>query len=219
MERDPSIDWLVRDIRGHLRKRPKRFQLSDAGAYAHQLYELNTATLPSGELACRAGCGGCCYSHVGVEIPEAFTLLRHLKNTLSAEDFARVMEGVKNTAEKVGGMGAGSRWEAQIPCAFLDLDSESCTVYEARPLACRGYNSLDLDACNTSTETRDHSYPIPADGERMLRSNQLRDALGETAARTVGANQPVEQMELHSALVMAQDAGDELAWMRARKKS
>ena len=214
---DPAIDWLVRDMRGHLRKRAKRFQLSDAGAYAHTLFETNTANLPTGHLACRAGCGGCCSSHVGVEVAEAFTLYRYLQDTLEPDRLDTVIARVADVAGQVGGLDAGARWEAEIPCAFLDPEAQACTVYAARPLACRGYNSTDLEACDLSTSKRDHSHPIPADGELMLRSQQLRHALGEVAARIVGASEPVEQMELHAAVKMAAEAGNELSWIRARK--
>jgi uncharacterized protein len=31
----------------------------------------------------------------------------------------------------------------EAPCAFLDLDSNKCTIYEIRPLACREYPHTD----------------------------------------------------------------------------
>lgn len=217
-ERDPALDWLVRDLRSHLRKKPKRHQLSDAARYAFNLYDTNTATLPSADMACKAGCGSCCCSQVGAEMAEAFAILRHLQETSSTEDFEKVMGRVAELAREVGTLDPGARWELQKPCVFLDPQSQSCTIYAVRPIACRGYNSLDLNACNLSTQNLDHSQPIPADGERMVRAHQLRQALAEVTGKLMGRDQSVEHLELHLALVSAQQSGTELAWLMACKR-
>ncbi|HEY9079715.1 YkgJ family cysteine cluster protein [Magnetovibrio sp.] len=216
-ERDPAVEWLVRDMRSHLRKRPKRHQLSDAGAYAFDLYETNTASMPTYELACKAGCGSCCAAHVGVEVAEAFAIVRHLHQTRTPDVFTALMARVAEIAAEVGELDPGTRWVKQVFCAFLDPDSQSCTIYPVRPLACRGYNSNDLDACNLSTANLDHDQPIPADAVRMLRAQQLRQALAEVTARMIDQDGMTDHAELHSALTAAHAADSELAWMRANK--
>lgn len=218
LDRDPAVDWLVRDMRSHLRKRAKRYQLSDAGLYAYDLYETNTASMPTHDLACKAGCGSCCAAHVGVEVAEAFAIMRHLQQSHTPDDFAALMAQVAEIAAEVGDLDPGTRWVKQVFCAFLDPDSQSCTIYAVRPLACRGYNSTDLDACNRSTTNLDHDQPIPADGVRMLRAQQLRQALAEVTARMIDQGGMTDHAELHRALVDASQGESELAWLRAHKR-
>lgn len=219
IESDAAVSWLVRELRAHMRKRPKKHQLSDAALYAFRLYEDNVRALPSDHLACGAGCGSCCCAQVGVEWPEAFAILRHLQDTLSAADFLALMGRLSALAQQVGELDPGARWQVQAPCAFLDAETQSCTIYAVRPLACRGYTSTDFAACEISTKTKDHDHPIPADAERHVRALQVRQALALVAARHIDRDETLDHRELHGAVVAAHDWGDELAWARwARKR-
>lgn len=217
-DRDPALNWLVRDMRSYLRKRAKRLQLSDAALYAHDLYEANTASMPTAGLACKAGCGSCCAAHVGVEVAEAFAIVRHLQTTRTPDDFKQLMARAAEIAAEVGDLDPGTRWLKQVFCVFFEPHSQSCTIYAVRPLACRGYNSTDLDACNLSTVNLDHDQAIPADGVRMLRVQQLRQALAEVTARMINQDGMTDHAELHSALNAANQAESELAWLRAHKR-
>lgn len=211
------VAWLVRELRAHMRKRPKRFQLSDAAVHAHAIYETNAARLDASHLACAAGCGSCCAAHVGVEIAEAFAILRHVRETASPHGAEVQLAKVADVAAKVASLTPASRWPAQVFCAFLDGATQSCTIYPVRPLACRGYTSTDLDACRASTATLDHDHPIPADAERQVRALQVRQALAEATARLAELDAPVEHLELHVALTQAAELGDDLAWVRSLK--
>ena len=48
------------------------------------------------------------------------------------------------------GLSSEARLAAQLPCAFLVKNS--CSIYEVRPLACRGGNSIDADLCRQHVE-------------------------------------------------------------------
>ncbi|GAB6052056.1 hypothetical protein JCM17960_08760 [Magnetospira thiophila] len=208
---DPTT-WLVNRIRKRMRAAPKRHRLALAAEEAQGLYEANVANLPTDHLACHAGCGSCCCAHVGIEAPEAFAIARHLQRFGKADP--TFIETLRTRAAQVGEMDPGRRWEAQIPCLFLDPAQQVCTIYPVRPLACRGYTSLDLRACEVSTETRDHAAPIPADLERVARANILRQALAQAAARTIHQADPTAHVELHGAVVAVLDGEDEAAWIR-----
>src|SRR5262249_34824988 len=62
-----------------------------------------------------------------------------------------------------------SQREIQHPCPFLEGDRAGswgrCSVYEVRPLACRGYHSLDLRQCQRLFDhPEDHSVQVDAWG-------------------------------------------------------
>ena len=103
------------------------------------------ARAPEGAVACRAGCDHCCYQVVGVTPPEALAIAAELRQRLSPDALARVIAHVNDAAERARGLDAAERFSPEHPCAFLE--SGRCTIYEVRPLACRGMNALDATEC------------------------------------------------------------------------
>jgi len=103
------------------------------------------ARAPAGAVACRAGCDHCCYQSVGVTPPEALAIFDHLSRTLSDAELARVATHVAARRAETRGLSAAERFSPGHPCAFLA--GGRCTIYQVRPLSCRGMNSLDAAAC------------------------------------------------------------------------
>ena len=99
-------------------------------------------------LACHAGCAHCCYQAVGVSVPEVLAIYWHLKETSSAQSFESRLDRVRQADTKTRGLSDAERLSPEYPCPFLD--DERCSIYEVRPLACRGKNSLDAEACKSS---------------------------------------------------------------------
>jgi len=212
-----QLDWLTRELRTHMRKLPKRHQLVAAARHAQALFEINAARLPCGHIACGAGCASCCNAHVGVEMAEAFVILEFLRETRKDDALADLLARTGDRAREVGGLDPAARWAARVPCGFLDRDSGNCTIYEARPLACRGYNSTERRACDEAAARGDSDAGIPADGERLGRSRLVRQALARATAAVLAA-EPDDHVKLHSAVTAAANAGDALSWQRDRRK-
>ena len=105
------------------------------------------ARAPAGTVACRAGCDHCCYQIVGVTTPEALAILDHLSQTASDPELEAVSARVAASRARTRGLSAAERFSPDHPCPFLQ--SGRCSIYEVRPLACRGMNSLDAGECET----------------------------------------------------------------------
>jgi hypothetical protein len=112
---------------------------------------------PEHALACRPGCAHCCYQAVGVTAPEVFAIHEHLRATRTLADLAVTARRIREADDVTRGMSSTARLSPAHPCPFLQ--DERCSIYEVRPLACRGKNSLDASAC-----------------ERTLREPDARDA-------------------------------------------
>jgi hypothetical protein len=97
------------------------------------------------KLACHDGCAHCCYQAVGVSAPEALAIYAHLQRTRSPEELDATLLRVRETDDRTRGMPPAQRLSPDLPCPFLE--QERCSIYEVRPLACRGKNSLDAAAC------------------------------------------------------------------------
>lgn len=98
--------------------------------------------------ACRAGCSHCCHQAVGVSAPEVFAIYDELSKTRAPKELDAVLERIRRTDDETRGMTSSERWSPEHPCPFLEKGS--CSIYEVRPLACRGKNSLDATACEKS---------------------------------------------------------------------
>ncbi len=88
---------------------------------------------------CKQGCSGCCYQQVAISQLEA----EHIHDR-----YGHQMERVIQRAS-IAAVGSFGR---DTPCTFLDGDG-NCTVYDARPFACRNQVSLDVDALLCQPET------------------------------------------------------------------
>src|SRR5688572_24063763 len=98
----------------------------------HRAMSAAIDALPSkAQHACAPGCSFCCYLPVDVLAPEAFRIAAHLKQTRSPAELAELVYRLAAP----GGHDPGTH-----PCVFLDQGR--CSIYEVRPMVCRGYNSL-----------------------------------------------------------------------------
>lgn len=100
---------------------------------------------PPGSVACQARCDHCCYQSVGVTPPEAMAIFAHVLETRSTEELARLRTRLAAFVEKARGLSSEERISPDLPCPFLE--DHACSIYEVRPLSCRGVNSLDADTC------------------------------------------------------------------------
>jgi Fe-S-cluster containining protein len=121
------------------------------------------ARAPEGAVACKAGCDHCCYQGVGVTPPEAIAIAEHLRSTRSSEELERLTAHLGQEREKTRELSSTERFSPEHPCPFLE--SARCTIYEARPLSCRGMNSLDADDCATRLRDPDARAAFIATGE------------------------------------------------------
>lgn len=120
-----------------------------------------TSTIISGLLArspqrppeCRSGCTHCCYQAVGVSAPEVFAIYEHLQSTCSPEELEARVARIRSADEATRGKSSDERFSPELPCPFLD--EGRCSIYEVRPLACRGKNSLDAEACERTLHDPD----------------------------------------------------------------
>jgi len=118
----------------------------NAMAGASRLADGALAQSPDRPPACRAGCAHCCHQAVGVTAPEVFAILDHLRATRTADELDAIIARIRAADDRTRGLAATERLSPDHPCPFLEEDAR-CSVYEARPLSCRGTNSLDASAC------------------------------------------------------------------------
>jgi Fe-S-cluster containining protein len=125
----------------------------DAMAAASKIVDGALAQSPDRPPACRAGCAHCCYQAVGVTPPEVFAIWDHLRVTRTPAELEAVTARVRAADDRTRGLSSAERLSPELPCPFL-VDAR-CSIYEARPLSCRGTNALDAGACERNLRDPD----------------------------------------------------------------
>jgi uncharacterized protein len=151
--------------------------------------------LPSkAQHACAPGCSFCCYLPVDVLAPEALHIATHLRQTRSPEELATL-------AYRLGTQGQHD-FGAQ-PCVFL-ADGR-CSIYEVRPMVCRGYNSLSRERC----EAYYHDPSVDLKGTKDRVAGRLAEAIEDGVVAGLEAlGLDAQWYELPSAVVRALDMTD-----------
>lgn len=164
-------------------------------------------------LACKEGCSWCCRGmKVSVSAPEAILLAEYLRAGLSPEDFSSVANEIGTAADTARTMTIDQRWHAQTPCPLLNEEDGSCTVYEVRPMRCRGHHSEDAGACEKAAASPGNNAGVPMNA--LL--SQFYGAM--TLGQTEGFNRAkvdARGFELANALHVAMTAPDAaMRWQR-----
>jgi len=132
-------------------------RLKRAFRRADDAWSRSAGLTAGGELACRAGCFGCCVGLFEISLPEA-ALVRAGVARLPAADREDVGRRARRIAEETaaafpgdsaGGLLDPERSEeaddryfevvADRACPMLELPSGRCRIYEERPVTCRTY--------------------------------------------------------------------------------
>ena len=117
-----------------------------------------TAKIGFNGIACQAGCAACCYVRVTALPPEVFNIARYVNEKFSADERASLLDRIRSYVDSIAALPVERRMRHVLACPFLS-EEQSCTVYEARPLACRMHHSLSREAC----EDRDSPVPVIQD--------------------------------------------------------
>ena len=97
-------------------------------------------------LHCRDNCWYCCCKpNVLASVPELVRILDPIESTFGVEALSALRERGRRYAAQMKGRRLDEPVNESVPCPLL-VDGR-CSVYDIRPLVCRGYNSTDVDAC------------------------------------------------------------------------
>jgi Fe-S-cluster containining protein len=110
-------------------------------------------------LDCKEGCSYCCCKPgVLISIPELLRILDHLHTTFDREAIESVRERARRYVGQLEGRSFDAPTDQSVPCPLLR--DGRCSVYEVRPLTCRGYNSTSVDACRQAHASTNALVPI-----------------------------------------------------------
>ncbi len=152
---------------------------------------------PERVIACHEGCHWCCHLKVSATAPEVLALADYLKRSAAPDVLERAQRRAAELAQDPRIFSADEKAEAKIPCALL-TEAGACAAYEARPLACRGWNAVDPESCRLELD----DDTVLGERNEELARECAAVGLGLVAA-LADAALPTEILELTSALHIA----------------
>jgi Fe-S-cluster containining protein len=140
-------------------------------ATAHKEFDRAFASAPLAArqtVACGAGCDACCHVPVGVQAHEVLIAAHHVQKHFTPLELEGLLERAEAHRAAFEGRSNAERTALRMPCVLLR--EGSCSIYEARPEACRSHHSNNAAACRTNLERgrEDIDVYIPGVRGRMF---------------------------------------------------
>ena len=120
------------------------------------------------KIACRAGCGACCHVPVSAQAHEVLIAAQHVQTHFSPEELDALITRTAAHRAAYAGHPADGRMALRRPCSLLSAGS--CSIYVARPGACRALHSASAAACgiNLALGREETDVTIPGVRGRMV---------------------------------------------------
>ena len=126
-------------------------------------------------VACRSGCTYCCMFPVAASAPEVLAIATFVRERFDEERRAALDARVEANISATEGMDMSQRDRVRLDCPFLEAGK--CTVYEVRPVACRGYSSYSVEDCREDYEHPGTGVEVHTNGLRELVFGAIREGL------------------------------------------
>jgi Fe-S-cluster containining protein len=138
----------------------------DALAYAEtQRHRMPTLDAVAATFACADGCASCCELPVLVTLPEVVVAVAYAGDPTNSVPgrCTDLPDGLETTLRKTRdayrAITPATIDTLRTPCPLLD--DGSCSIYDARPLPCRGWHSLDVEPCKGHNVRHSSTPDIP----------------------------------------------------------
>ena len=143
-----TTDFLREHSRSLLQSQKTVGNLIRAVGKMDAIAEMEVARLrkdPEGRVACKAGCDHCCHRVVVVGVTELIQIAQRLIEKSNPAQRHALQERCRQYAVASEPFRAGQQAFARAACPFLL--GHMCSIYDVRPIGCRGWNSYSVQAC------------------------------------------------------------------------
>ena len=137
--------------------------------------QVHAACQDGHRVACRSGCTYCCMVPVAASAPEVLAIATFVRERFDEERRAALDARIKANIAATEGMDMDQRDRVRLDCPFLEAGK--CTVYEVRPVACRGYSSYSVEDCREDYEQPGTGVELRTNGLRELVYGAIREGL------------------------------------------
>jgi hypothetical protein len=140
------------------------------------IMQVHAACHDGHRVACRSGCTYCCMFPVAASAPEVLAIATFVRERFDEERQVALNARVEANISATDGMDMSQRDRVRMDCPFLEAGK--CSVYDVRPVACRGVSSYSIDDCREDYEHPGTGVEIHTNGLRELVFGAIREGLG-----------------------------------------
>jgi hypothetical protein len=119
---------------------------------------------------------------VAASAPEVLGIATYVREYFDEERQEALDRRVEENISATEGMDMSQRDRVRLDCPFLE--SGECTVYEVRPIACRGYSSYSVEDCREDYEHPGTGVEGHTNGLRELVFGAIREGLAVACKST-----------------------------------
>lgn len=166
-EEDALFEKTGAAVLKRLRKTRNPADLLSVLAGAHKEFDRAFASATAAAratVACRAGCDACCHVPVGVLAHEVLIVAHHVQAHFSPTELEALIARAAAHRAAFAGRTNSERTALRTPCVLLR--EGNCSIYEARPEACRSHHSHNAEACRTNLELGREDIDVYVPGVR-----------------------------------------------------
>ncbi len=120
---------------------------------------------------CKKGCAWCCHQEVFAVTHEFLYLNEFVQRKLSETEQNQVLERARKKLKLSMDKSLEEQLNIRSACPFLE--SNSCLVYEARPMACRIYLSASVSSCKKEYDHPGGKRSFPGLFDFPLRAGRM----------------------------------------------
>jgi Fe-S-cluster containining protein len=142
---------------------------------------------------CHKGCSFCCYQPVFAVTHEFEFLADYISKHFTETEKEVILQKAIRKDKIVRDLPRERMLGHRMPCPLLKDDQ--CSVYEARPMACRIYLSTDVSTCREDYEHPENKDNYPALLDFPLRAGQMLDEGFVAGLKTLGIKSQEMRME------------------------
>ena len=136
------------------------------------------------QIDCKKGCEWCCHQPVFALDYEMDYLIDFIKRNLDKPKQIEIKTRAKNKNNKLSFLKETDLLNSKFPCPLLQ--NGACIAYQARPIACRIYLSLNVNSCVRFFKNPGKDDSIPALINLPLRTGQMMNEGFKAALKTNG---------------------------------
>lgn len=120
---------------------------------------------------CKKGCNWCCHQTVYAVTHEFLYISAYVQNTLTAGNQTKILKKARDKVMQTLNKSMKEQSQLKIPCPFLEAGT--CSIYQARPMACRIYLSSSVRACKREYDEPSNEHVFPDLFEFPLRAGRM----------------------------------------------
>ena len=135
---------------------------------------------------CKKGCEWCCHQAIFAISHEVHFLTDYMADYFSGDQIKTVLQKAKDKNDQVKKLGTEDILNVKSPCPLLN--DGKCSVYEARPMACRIYLSQNLSSCIEFYKHPENKNKFPALLDFPLRAGRMMNEGFKAALKSQNLN-------------------------------